>query len=99
MPPDDQDPAPTRLRALVRGRVQGVLFRDFARHHAQRLGLSGWVRNLSDGESVEVMAEGEHAALQELMTHLRDGPAYAHVTKVDVEWESARSDFDSFRIR
>ncbi len=89
----------TRVRAIVRGRVQGVLFRYFAREHAQRLGLVGWVRNLSDGMSVEVIAEGPHAALQELVAHLRRGPPGAYVQASDVEWESARSEFSSFWVR
>ena len=89
----------TRVRAIVRGRVQGVFFRDFARKHAQRLGLVGWVRNLSDGMSVEVIAEGPPAALQELVAHLRRGPAGAYVQANDVKWEPARSEFSSFRVR
>lgn len=89
----------TRVQAIVRGRVQGVFFRDFAREHARRLGLVGWVRNLSDGMSVEVIAEGPHAALQELVLHLRRGPPGAYVQANDVKWDSARSEFSSFLVR
>jgi len=89
----------TRLRALVRGRVQGVFFRDFTRICARRLGLSGWVRNLPDGRSVEVVAEGKRATLEELVANLREGPPGAYVQAVEVEWSPARSEFDSFRIR
>ena len=59
--------APDRLYALVHGRVQGVYFRAFVQRHAQALGLSGWARNLPDGATVEVVAEGSRAALDGLL--------------------------------
>ena len=89
----------TRLRVLVRGRVQGVFFRDFAQTHARRLRLAGWARNLSDGRTVEVVAEGPRTALEELISRLREGPPDAFVTEVNVEWLPARSEFNLFRIR
>jgi len=88
-----------RLRALVRGRVQGVFFRAFTRHHATRLGLAGWVRNLPDANTVEVVAEGPSSVLEQLVACLREGPPEARVTQVDVEWDSARREFDSFQTR
>ena len=88
----------TRLRALVRGRVQGVFFRDFARSHALRLGIAGWVRNLPDGRTVEVIAEGPRSSLQELVSLLRIGPPGARVEHVDVGWETARLEFGSFQV-
>ncbi len=94
-----QAPASARLRALVRGRVQGVFFRDFADHHARRLGLAGWVRNLADGATVEVVAEGLLSALEGLLTYLREGPHGAFVAAVDVEWGETRSDLGPFRVR
>ena len=63
--------APDRLYALVHGRVQGVYFRAFVQRHAQALALSGWARNLPDGVSVEVVAEGPRQTLDELLVHLR----------------------------
>ena len=85
-----------RLRALVRGRVQGVFFRDFTRRHAQMLGVVGWARNLSDGMTVEVIAEGPCAALEQLLEHLREGPPEAFVVQVDPQWSTPRWEFDSF---
>lgn len=49
-------------------------------------GLSGWVRNRSDG-TVECVAEGERSALEGLLVDLRRGPGGADVSHVDVEWE------------
>lgn len=66
------------FRYVVRGRVQGVGYRYFARRNAQALGLSGFVRNLPDG-SVEVVAEGGEDALASLERALREGPAFAAV--------------------
>ena len=88
-----------RLRALVRGRVQGVYFRDFARSHARRLGLVGWVRNLSDGATVEVMAQGPRPAVNQMLEYLRQGPPEAHVAQVDVTWEPATSGLHAFDVR
>ena len=87
-----------QLHALVRGRVQGVFFRGFVCDHAQWLGLVGWVRNLPGGRTVETVAEGPRAALQELLTRLREGPPGAYVQAVDVEWRPASSEFSSFRV-
>ena len=64
------------LRAVVRGRVQGVFFRDFVRRHADQLNLRGYVRNLPDG-GVEVVAEGERPALERLLEYLKEGPPAA----------------------
>ena len=91
--PDDQG---TRLRALARGRVQGVFFRDFARTHARRLGLAGWVRNLSDGRTVEIVAEGPQTSLEELLVHVRRGPPTAYVEHVEVQWKPAEGGLTPF---
>ncbi len=88
-----------RLRALVHGRVQGVYFRDFARSHARQLGLVGWVRNLADGATVEVMAQGPSPAVNRMLEYLRQGPTEAHVAQVDVTWEPAIEETRSFEVR
>lgn len=87
------------LRATVSGRVQGVFFRDTTRREATVLGLSGWVRNLSDGR-VDVYAVGSRAACESLLAFLRIGPPRAHVTDVDVTWEAPSAGTPStFEIR
>lgn len=69
-------------RFLVSGKVQGVFFRAGTREQALRLGLAGEARNLPDGR-VEVMAQGEPAALDALERWLRQGPPAARVDKVE----------------
>lgn len=70
------------VRLLIRGRVQGVGYRWWARIEARRLGLDGWVRNRVDG-SVELIAAGPAEALAELEEICRHGPRWAQVTAVD----------------
>ena len=67
---------------IVSGRVQGVFFRASARTEAVRLGLNGHAKNLSDG-SVEVLACGDAAALDELQRWLHKGPPAARVESVE----------------
>jgi len=71
------------MQAIVRGRVQGVGFRYSARSQAQRLGITGWVKNRADG-AVEVYAEGSREDLAAFEEWLREGPPYAHVTGIEV---------------
>ncbi|MCS3918180.1 MULTISPECIES: acylphosphatase [Fervidibacter] len=88
-----------RMRAIVKGIVQGVGFRYFTVYQAQRIGgITGYVRNLRDG-SVEVVAEGEREKLEQLLAQLRKGPTGAHVTGVDVFWENPTGEFTNFGIR
>jgi DNA ligase D-like protein (predicted 3'-phosphoesterase) len=74
----------TAARAVVRGGVQGVGFRDATVRLARRLGVMGWVRNAEDG-SVLAHAEGPGQAVEELLAFLRAGPRGARVAEVEVE--------------
>jgi acylphosphatase len=65
-------------RFYVSGSVQGVGYRYFARHAAQQLGISGYVKNLSDGR-VEVYAIGAEEQLRALREDLRQGPRHAQI--------------------
>ncbi len=71
-------------RCLVSGRVQGVSFRAATRAQAERLGLNGYARNLSDGR-VEVLVCGEARAVAQLRNWLWVGPSLARVTDVVCE--------------
>ncbi len=82
---------PARLYT-IRGRVQGVFFRDSTRRVAESLGLSGHAINLPDG-GVEVLACGDRGSLDQLDEWLREGPPHARVDEViarDVDREAPR---------
>jgi DNA ligase D-like protein (predicted 3'-phosphoesterase) len=87
----------TAVRAVVAGQVQGVGFRDAAVHRARRLGVMGWIRNGGDG-GVFVHAEGPEAAVDELVSFLRDGPPAARVVEVTAEPVKAEG-HEQFAIR
>jgi acylphosphatase len=87
-----------RLHAIVHGYVQGVNFRYYTIRTAQHLGLTGWVANRWDG-TVEVVAEGQREALNQLRAFLRRGSPSSVVRKVDVEWEIYTGEFDRFGVR
>jgi acylphosphatase len=85
------------FQVIIRGRVQGVGFRYSAVREARRLGVSGYVSNTPDG-SVEVVAEGDSAALDRLLRWLRTGPSMAHVDGVDVEWRPFTGVYRGFDV-
>lgn len=87
-----------RLRAIVKGIVQGVNFRYYAQRRADELGVTGWARNLRDG-SVEAVAEGPRPALDALAEFLRVGPPAARVTDVELTWSDATGEFTRFDVR
>lgn len=87
----------SRVRVFVSGKVQGVFFRSFTKSEAASLEIPGWVRNLSDGR-VEVLAEGNKGALDELLGRIKEGSPGARVKKVDVMWEKYVGDLNGFRI-
>lgn len=71
-------------RFTVRGRVQGVFFRESTRRVAESLGITGHAINLPNGD-VEVLACGDPASLDQLAEYLKEGPAMAVVTGVSSE--------------
>ena len=93
--PDD---APVRLHAVAHGMVQGVNFRAYTQREAARLRLTGWVRNQWNG-TVETVAEGPRAALEEFERTLQRGPPAALVDAVDVTYSEATGEFGGFNIR
>lgn len=83
---------------IVHGRVQGVCFRASTVSEAGRLGVTGWVRNEPGGE-VRVEAEGTREALEALIDWCRQGPEYATVDRLDVDWHAPGLDATRFAIR
>jgi len=72
------------VRLNIQGRVQGVGYRAWCLQTARKLGLSGWVRNLTDG-SVEALVQGDQQAVDTLIAACRSGPPAARVTAVHTE--------------
>jgi len=89
--------AKARFHAVISGEVQMVGFRAFAQRHAERLGIEGYARNTPAGE-VEILAEGEEAALSAFLDLVRQGPRMAVVTDVQVRWEQPKSGLRGFSI-
>ena len=83
-------------RLVVRGRVQGVWFRESMRQEAARLGVSGWVRNRMDG-SVEAVVQGTPHAVDAISRWARRGPDAAEVTALEVV--EADGDYATFEKR
>lgn len=88
-----------QLHAIVHGHVQGVSFRFYTLARANELSLTGWVANLPDQRSVEVVAEGTRPELEQLLAFLRQGPPAARVIEVEVKWNIASGRFDRFEVR
>ena len=83
--------------ARISGRVQGVSFRIWTRAEATKLGLTGWVRNESDG-SVTALIAGSDAAVSALVKKLWTGPSGASVSNVTFEVVDLDEEPTSFRI-
>ncbi|WP_094228658.1 acylphosphatase [Methanolobus psychrotolerans] len=83
---------------LVKGRVQGVYFRKFARENALKLGITGFAQNLSDGR-VRVFAEGKRSSILKLADLLSAGPAMARVDDMEISWYPYSLDYSDFIIK
>jgi acylphosphatase len=86
-----------RVRLFIKGRVQGVWFRDSTRQEAIRLGITGWARNIPDGR-VEVLAEGPVDKVRSLIDWCQQGPPLARVDQVEESFEEWTAEFNSFNI-
>ena len=88
-----------KIHVIVKGKVQGVFFRASTKQQAIDLGITGWVKNLSDG-SVEVVSEGSSVKIEQLLSWLYHGPKLAEVKElVLISDDSVRSQtFTTFRI-
>lgn len=78
--------------------MQGVFFRHSTKKVAIELGLTGWVRNLSDGR-VEAVFEGEREMVEKMLEWVRVGPPLAHVENVNIKWEEFQDEFSNFSIK
>jgi len=85
------------IRIFVSGKVQGVSFRAECQKEAQRLGLFGTVKNLTEGR-VEVYAVGPIAQLKELETWCHQGSLHSSVSQVDTRPDQVQTDLTGFHI-
>lgn len=87
-----------RAHVYVSGRVQGVFFRATTRDESRKRGVTGWVKNLSDGR-VEAVFEGEEDDVQEMVDFCHEGSRAAQVSDVEVEWKEYQGEFSGFEVR
>jgi acylphosphatase len=85
----------TRYHLLIEGRVQGVGYRLSAQTTAQKIGVTGWVRN----GRVEMVAEGEPTKLNQLVDWAWQGPRFAEVTDISITEQTATDEFNTFEVR
>ena len=88
----------TNVHVIISGRVQGVWFRASTKQKAEQLGLTGWVRNISDG-CVEAVFEGEEQLVNQMIEWCHSGPPLSKVKNVDAKNQNPTNGFDGFSIR
>ncbi len=84
-----------RAHIILKGRVQGVGFRSFARMKASELGIKGFARNIGE-DSVELIGEGEEKKLKKFIEQCKKGPFLAHITEIKVEFREETGEFEDF---
>ena len=87
-----------RISILIKGQVQGVFFRYETKKEAEKLELTGWVKNNNDG-TVEVLAEGDKVNLEKLVEWCKSGPDSARVENVEIKWLPYTGELMKFEIR
>ena len=87
-----------RLHIIIEGIVQGVFFRASTIEESSKLGLTGWVKNCSDGR-VEAVFEGEIDKIEQIIEWCKKGPPGAVVSNVETVLERATGEYDSFTIK
>lgn len=85
------------MHVIVKGNVQGVGFRAMTRYYATNMGITGTVRNLSDG-TVEIIAHGSKEHLEDLMRRLKDEASPAEIHEAAIEFFPIETPHDDFRI-
>jgi acylphosphatase len=86
------------IEAMVSGKVQQVMYRDFVQSCAVGLGVVGFVENAEKG-TVRVVAQGTPDALKALIDRLNEGSVLSRVANVAVTWRSPSRQFDDFSVR
>jgi len=86
-----------RLRVVYKGRVQGVGFRFTVESIAMDAGVTGWVRNLGNGD-VELVAEGSEKAIQTMLDEIQNSILGRYVDQTVIRWDDYQGEFSDFRI-
>lgn len=91
-------PDNARAHVWVKGRVQAVGFRAFVEFIARQTEVTGWVRNVGY-DTVEAVAEGERAKVEQFVEMMKQGPSASRVDESKIEWEEVTGEFREFEIR
>jgi len=86
-----------RVRLFVKGKVQGVFFRQALKVMAKKKNVTGWVRNLKDGR-VEALIEGDGFSVDLIVEWIHGGPANARVEDVEIKNEKFKGEFSKFEV-
>jgi len=87
-----------RAHVIISGDVQNIGFRFNTRIKARNLGLTGWVRNLPNG-NVETVFEGPEDKVKEIIEWCKKGPSFARVDDVKIELSEYKGEFENFESR
>jgi len=87
-----------RVRILIEGRLQGMNFRYYTQEHAKKLGLAGFVRNLSDGR-IEIEAQGEKGQVNKMLAWCERGPQSDHIKSILFRYDDPVERSPEFIVR
>jgi acylphosphatase len=82
---------------FITGLVQGIGYRQFVKQNARKLGLTGWVKNVSDG-SVAAVLQGKKEVIEQLIPLCRKGPLLSDVKDIQVSWEDDKEAYKDFIV-
>jgi acylphosphatase len=91
-------PNNVRAHVWVKGRVQNVGFRAYIESVARQTGVTGWVRNVGY-DTVESVAEGERAKVEQFIELMKQGPRASRVDESRIAWESPTGEFFEFGVK
>lgn len=85
------------VHVYISGRVQGVFYRAWTKQNAEKLGVTGWARNLDDGR-VEAVFEGDASSVKKMVDMCNKGPAFSKVEGVEVAIKKVMEGLDGFKV-
>jgi len=85
------------IHLIISGSVQGIGYRQWIKHQAEKLRIAGWVTNRADG-SVEAMVSGDDQNIDTLIKRARQGPPFTHVADITIVPYTKKETFSSFSV-